>query len=179
MCGLRGADITTAELLLTCLVILGPVTPREWSGTTGAADREAVLRGAQAEGPFAPPASDFDEVRTPAADKQLRVVAGTHFEIYWQPRFMDPIVDEAARFFGRYLAQRADPTGASRVCLGLSHAWRPASTDAWTFCRTLISAPQMVCLRVSALQAGQLTFGPNGCIHRSVWCGHPPWLPRA
>jgi hypothetical protein len=45
----------------------------------------------------------FDEVRTPAAQKQLRVVDGTHFEIYWQPRFVDPIVDDVSRFFRRYV----------------------------------------------------------------------------
>lgn len=48
----------------------------------------------------------FDEVRTPAADKQLRVVDGTHFEMYYQPRFVDPIVDDVAAFFGRYVTTR-------------------------------------------------------------------------
>ncbi len=46
----------------------------------------------------------FDTVRTPPGDKQVRIVDGTHFEIYWQPRFVDPIVDDIATFFGRYVA---------------------------------------------------------------------------
>lgn len=49
----------------------------------------------------------FDEVRTAPAHKQLRVVDGTHFEIYYQPRFVDPIVDDIAAFFGRYVTARA------------------------------------------------------------------------
>lgn len=44
----------------------------------------------------------FDEVGTPPADKQLRVVDGSHFEIYWQPRFADPIAEDLAAFFRRY-----------------------------------------------------------------------------
>lgn len=45
----------------------------------------------------------FDEVRTPAEHKQLRVLDGTHFEIYWQPRFVDPIVDDVSAFFRKYV----------------------------------------------------------------------------
>lgn len=46
----------------------------------------------------------FDDVRTPAVDKQLRVVDGTHFEIYYQPRFVTPIADDIAAFFQRYVS---------------------------------------------------------------------------
>lgn len=46
----------------------------------------------------------FDDVKSAPAHKQLRVVDGTHFEIYYQPRFVEPIVDDIAAFFGRYLA---------------------------------------------------------------------------
>lgn len=46
----------------------------------------------------------FDGVRTPAGDKALRVVEATHFEMYWQPRFVEPVVDDVSAFFSRYLA---------------------------------------------------------------------------
>jgi fermentation-respiration switch protein FrsA (DUF1100 family) len=45
----------------------------------------------------------FDELPTPAGDKLLRVMDGTHFEMYWQPRFVDPIVNDVAAFFSRYM----------------------------------------------------------------------------
>ncbi len=45
----------------------------------------------------------YDEVRTPAAHKRLRVVDGSHFEMYWQPRFVDPIVEDVSAFFSRYV----------------------------------------------------------------------------
>ena len=45
----------------------------------------------------------FDEVHTPRADKQLRVLDAQHFEMYWQPRFVEPIVDDVAAFFSKYV----------------------------------------------------------------------------
>jgi pimeloyl-ACP methyl ester carboxylesterase len=45
----------------------------------------------------------FDDVQTPPEDKQLREVDGTHFEMYWQPRFVEPIVQDVSAFFGRYV----------------------------------------------------------------------------
>jgi hypothetical protein len=45
----------------------------------------------------------FEDVRTPAGDKQLRVMEAAHFDMYWQPRFVDPIVSDVSTFFSRYL----------------------------------------------------------------------------
>ena len=45
----------------------------------------------------------YDEMDVPEADKQLRVVDGTHFEIYWKPEYVEPIVEDVAAFFKRYI----------------------------------------------------------------------------
>lgn len=45
----------------------------------------------------------FDEVRTPAPHKQLRVLDAQHFEMYWKPHLVEPIVEDIAAFFTRYM----------------------------------------------------------------------------
>lgn len=45
----------------------------------------------------------FDDVATPAEDKRLRVLDAQHFEIYWKPQFVQPIVDDMDAFFRSYL----------------------------------------------------------------------------
>jgi fermentation-respiration switch protein FrsA (DUF1100 family) len=45
----------------------------------------------------------FDEVQTPKQDKMLRVLDATHFEMYWKPQFVEPIVDDVSAFFRRFI----------------------------------------------------------------------------
>ena len=43
----------------------------------------------------------YDSINT--VDKQLRIVDGTHFEIYWQDQHVDPIVEDISNFFTSYM----------------------------------------------------------------------------